>query len=349
MGWKMILKSFGGSIVVTIVGFALAFWLGFRDGGMAAAFSTLFLCAVLSVLEISLSFDNAVVNASVLRNMTEIWRKRFLTWGILLAVFGMRLVLPLVIVAILAKIGPIDALMLAINEPKEYAQMMLSIHESVAAFGGTFLFMVGIEYFLDHEKDEHWLQVIERPLAKIGRIKSVQVIIALVVVLSMALFVEGEKQMAFLISGVAGVITFLMVDALGALLSVAPDGEGIDPHRASLGMFLYLEVLDASFSFDGVVGAFALTQSLFLIAIGLGIGAMFVRSITIVLVERGTLGQYRYLEHGAFWAILSLAGLMYGGVFYHIPEVITGLCGAIFISASVWWSIREKKAEAKAA
>lgn len=341
----MLLKSFGGSIVVTIVGFALAFWLGFRDGGMAAAFSTLFLCAVLSVLEVSLSFDNAVVNASVLRNMTEVWRKRFLTWGILLAVFGMRLVLPLVIVAVLAKIGPIDALMMAIRQPKEYAEMMLSIHESVAAFGGTFLFMVGIEYFLDHEKDEHWLQVIEKPLAKIGRIKSVQVIIALVVVLTMAFFVEGEKQMPFLISGIAGVITFLMVDALGALLSVAPDGEGIDPHRASLGMFLYLEVLDASFSFDGVVGAFALTQSLFLIAIGLGIGAMFVRSITIVLVERGTLGQYRYLEHGAFWAILSLAGLMYGGVFWHIPEVITGLCGATFIGASVWWSIREKKQE----
>ncbi len=261
----------------------------------------------------------------------------------------MRLVLPLVIVAILAKIGPIDALILAIQKPKEYAQLMLSIHESVAAFGGTFLFMVGIEYFLDHEKDEHWLQVIERPLAKIGRIKSVQFIIALVVVLSMALFVEGDKRMAFLISGVAGVITFLMVDALGALLSAAPNGEGIDPHRASLGMFLYLEVLDASFSFDGVVGAFALTQSLFLIAIGLGIGAMFVRSITIVLVEKGTLGQYRYLEHGAFWAILSLAGMMYGGVFYHIPEVITGLCGATLIGASVWWSIREKKLETKAA
>ncbi len=345
----MILKSFGGSIFITIIGFIGAYWLGFREGGMTAGLSTLFLCAVLSVLEISLSFDNAVVNASVLRNMTEVWRKRFLTWGILLAVFGMRLVLPLVIVAVLAKISPIEALMLAIRQPKDYAEMMLSIHESVAAFGGTFLFMVGIEYFLDHEKEEHWLQVIERPLAKIGRIKSVQVIISLIVVLVMAIFVEGEKQMPFLISGVAGVITFLMVDALGALLSIAPDGDGIDPHRASLGMFLYLEVLDASFSFDGVVGAFALTQSLFLIAIGLGIGAMFVRSITIVLVERGTLGQYRYLEHGAFWAILSLAALMYGGVFWHIPEVITGLCGATFIGASVWWSIREKKVEAAAA
>lgn len=347
LGWKLILKHFGGSILVTIVGFATAFWLGFREGGVTAALSTLFLCAVLSVLEVSLSFDNAVVNASVLKNMTEVWRKRFLTWGILIAVFGMRLVLPLLIVAILAKIGPIDALMLAIREPNEYAQLMLSIHESVAAFGGTFLFMVGIEYFLDHEKNEHWLQMIERPLAKIGRIKSIQVIAALVLVLSMTFFVEGDKQMPFLISGIAGVITFLMVDALGALLSIAPDGEGIDPHRASAGMFLYLEVLDASFSFDGVVGAFALTQSLFLIAIGLGIGAMFVRSITIIMVEKGTLGQYRYLEHGAFWAILSLAGLMYGGVFWHIPEMITGLCGATLISASVWWSIREKKQEAR--
>ena len=339
---QSIIRSFGGSIFVTIIGLSLAYWLGFREGGTTLALSTLFLCAVLSVLEVSLSFDNAVVNASVLRKMTEVWRRRFLTWGILLAVFGMRLVLPLLSVAVLAKVGPIEALMLAIQKPKEYAAMMLSIHESVAAFGGTFLFMVGIDYFLNEEKEEHWLKFIEAPLIKLGRVKSIEVIIALIVVLAMSFFVKGDKQMAFLISGVAGVITYLAVDALGALLGQTPDGDGIDPHRASLGMFLYLEVLDASFSFDGVVGAFALTQSLFLIAIGLGIGAMFVRSITIVLVEKGTLGQYRYLEHGAFWAILSLAGLMYAGVFRHIPEVITGLCGAAFIGASVWWSIREK-------
>ncbi len=340
-----LVKAFLGSIIVSIVGLILAFWLGYREAGMSTALSSLFLCSVLVVLEVSLSFDNAVVNASVLNKMTELWRRRFLTWGILLAVFGMRLILPLVIVAVLAKIGPIDALMMAIREPKQYAGLMLSIHHSVAAFGGTFLFLVGINYFLDEEKEEHWLKWIEQPLAKLGRLQSITIVIALLTILILSYFTKAEEQMAFLISGVAGVITFLIVDGLGALLGDSPSQGVTDAHRASLGMFLYLEVLDASFSFDGVIGAFALTQSLFLIAIGLGIGAMFVRSITIVLVERGTLAQFRFLEHGAFWAILSLAFLMYSGVFFHIPEVITGLCGATIIGLSVWASIRAKRQE----
>lgn len=338
------MRMFGGSIWVSLVGFGLAFWIGFREGGVSAALSTLFLTFVLAVLEISLSFDNAVVNASVLRRMTDLWRRRFLTWGILVAVFGMRLVLPVAIVAVMANISPLDALVMAVEDPKGYAAMMLSIHETVAAFGGTFLFMVGLEYFLNYEKDEHWLHWIEAPLARLGRVKSVEVILALLVVLTLAFFVNEAGRLSFLIAGVSGVITFLMVDGLGAVLGGDETELGQtavqDAHRVSLGLFLYLEVLDASFSFDGVIGAFALTQSLFLIAIGLGIGAMFVRSITIVLVERGALQQFRYLEHGAFWAILSLAGLMYAGIFAHIPEVVTGVCGALFIGFSVLASRR---------
>jgi hypothetical protein len=107
-----------------------------------------------------------------------------------------------------------------------------------------------------------------------------------------------------------------------------------------MGMFLYLEVLDASFSFDGVVGAFAITNNLFIIMIGLGIGAMFVRSLTIMLVEKGTLSEFRYLEHGAFYAIGILAIIMFANTIFHIPEVITGLIGAAFIGLSLWSSIR---------
>ena len=81
--------------------------------------------------------------------------------------------------------------------------------------------------------------------------------------------------------------------------------------RGGLGAFLYLEVLDASFSFDGVIGAFALTNNILLIAIGLGVGAMYVRSMTIMLVERGTLAQFRYLEHGAFYSIFALSIVMF--------------------------------------
>ncbi len=105
-----------------------------------------------------------------------------------------------------------------------------------------------------------------------------------------------------------------------------------------------LEVLDASFSFDGVIGAFALSQNLFVIAIGLGIGAMYVRTMTIMLVERGTLSQYRYLEHGAFYAILALSVIMFTQTLIHIPEAITSLGGAVLIGVALLASIRWNRA-----
>jgi hypothetical protein len=139
-----------------------------------------------------------------------------------------------------------------------------------------------------------------------------------------------------------GLLTFLAVEGLGEVLDASQ--EQVDMvHRGGLGAFIYLEVLDASFSFDGVIGAFALTTNLFVIAIGLGIGAFYVRSLTIMLVERKTLGQYRYLEHGAFYAIMVLAVIMYVQTLVHIPEVITGLIGAVLIGLSLLSSIRYNK------
>ena len=80
--------------------------------------------------------------------------------------------------------------------------------------------------------------------------------------------------------------------------------------KAAFFMFLYLEVLDASFSFDGVIGAFAITNDIVLMALGLGIGAMYVRSLTVYLVRQGTLDDYVYLEHGAHYAIGALAVIL---------------------------------------
>jgi hypothetical protein len=97
--------------------------------------------------------------------------------------------------------------------------------------------------------------------------------------------------------------------------------------------------------FDGVVGAFAITNNLFIIAIGLGVGAMFVRSLTIMLVDRGTLAEFRYLEHGAFYAIWALAAMMFLGTFRHVPEVITGLIGAVFIVLALFSSILYNRRE----
>jgi hypothetical protein len=104
--------------------------------------------------------------------------------------------------------------------------------------------------------------------------------------------------------------------------------------KAAFFLFLYLEVLDASFSFDGVIGAFAITSDPIVTAIGLGIGAMYIRSLTIYLVNKGTLGDYVYLTHGAHWAIGALAALLLVSMKHEVPEVVTGLIGVGFIAAA---------------
>ena len=107
--------------------------------------------------------------------------------------------------------------------------------------------------------------------------------------------------------------------------------------------FLYLEVLDASFSFDGVIGAFAITQDVVIIMLGLAIGAMFVRSLTVFLVRQGTLDEYVFLEHGAHYAIGTLAAIMLISMTHEIPEVVTGLVGAALIGLSVYSSVQYRK------
>ncbi|MHB0952522.1 MAG: DUF475 domain-containing protein [Allorhizobium sp.] len=336
---------FKWAFIVTAVGLALGAGLGWQStgtlGGMATVF---FICAVLAVLEISLSFDNAIVNANKLKDMTPVWQHRFLTWGIVIAVFGMRIIFPLLIVVIAASIGPIDAFLLAAREPAEYARIMSEAHLPIAAFGGTFLMMVGLTYFFDHEKDIHWIEVIEKHMARSATIKGIEIAFVLILILLFSNLLEGEEATTFVYSAIYGLLTFLAVEVVGGLLD-ASQRTMAEAAKGGLGAFIYLEVLDASFSFDGVIGAFALSKNLFVIAIGLGIGAMYVRSMTIMLVEKGTLAEYRYLEHGAFYAILILSVIMYCQTLVHIPEVITGLGGAGLIGISLWSSIRYNRAE----
>lgn len=340
-------KYFSGSIILSVIGAFCAYGVGFYySGTMGGALSALFLATVLSVLEVSLSFDNAVVNAIVLKKMTPLWQHRFLTWGIAIAVFGMRLVFPLALVGVMAHINPIDALVLAATKPDEYAQIMISAHVPIAAYGGAFLMMVALKYFFDEAKEIHWISIIERPIAKLGRVEAVSIGLTIITIYVFSLYQKEHESMTFLTSGLWGLVTYIIVDGIGAFLHSPDETEQLDLNKASMGMFLYLEVLDASFSFDGVVGAFAITNNLFIIMIGLGIGAMFVRSLTIMLVDKGTLAEYRYLEHGAFYAIGILAAIMFANTIWHIPEVVTGLLGAAFIGVALWSSISYNKKHA---
>src|SRR5688572_18824043 len=307
--------------------------------------SVLWIVVVLSILEVSLSFDNAVVNASVLKDMDVIWQRRFLTWGMVVAVFGMRIVFPLAIVAIAAGLGPVEAIRLSLNQPEEYEAIVSSAHVGIAGFGGAFLAMVGLSFFFDGEKDIHWIAGIEAWLSKFSSIKSAEIALLLLGLYWISLLLPAEEALTFMVSGCLGLVTFIAVEALGTLLELREQALAIQGAvvRSGLGGFLYLNILDASFSFDGVIGAFALSNNMVVIALGLSIGAMFVRPMTIMLVRQGTLAQYKYLGHGAFWAIIALAAIMLLSARFHIPETITGLIGAILIGASLWWSVRHNR------
>ncbi|MFG3285138.1 DUF475 domain-containing protein [Streptomyces sp. NPDC048111] len=360
----MLLKTFGWSFVITAIGLALAV---LYDGWTALG-----VVAILAVLEISLSFDNAVVNAGILKKMNAFWQKIFLTIGVLIAVFGMRLLFPVVIVAISAKVGPIDAVDLALNDADRYQQLVTDAHPSIAAFGGMFLLMIFLDFIFE-DRDIKWLAWLERPLAKLGKIDMLSVCIAMIVLLVAAMTVAThahqhggvhvDKAQTVLISGIAGLITYLVVGGLSGYFENRLEEDEEREHeaeeeaqrtgstvsavamagKAAFFMFLYLEVLDASFSFDGVIGAFAITNDIVLMALGLGIGAMYVRSLTVYLVRQGTLDDYVYLEHGAHYAIGALAVILLVTIQYEINEVITGLVGVVLIAWSFWSSVRRNK------
>jgi uncharacterized protein len=322
---------FSGSFAFCIFAVIAAFMIG----GPKAALTVLFL----TVLETSLSFDNAVVNAGILKDWDAVWRRRFLLWGILIAVFGMRLVFPLLIVGMAGNMGPIQAVQMALNAPDEYSRIMGSAHHQIAAFGGTFLMMVFFSFFIARHKTEHWLQVIEQPLTRLGKMEAIEAALTLAALLAASSLLDTPERGEFVVAGIWGVVTFILTKGVAALLGGDEEGAAQHVVKQGIGGFLYLELIDASFSFDGVIGAFAMTNNLFIIALGLGAGAMFVRSFTLLLVDNRTLTRFRYLEHGAFWAIGALAVLMLAGVGFHIPEAVTGLLGAALIGASLGSSI----------
>jgi hypothetical protein len=341
----VLLRTFGGSLLVAVAGLALGYVYGGATG--------LAITAILAVLEVSLSFDNAVVNATVLERMSDFWQKIFLTVGVAIAVFGMRLLFPLLIVGITAKLTPSEAFHLALEKgdpdtPGTYGYLLREAHPAIAAFGGIFLLLLFLDFVFE-ERELTWLTPIEKPLAAIGKLDQLSVVIALVaLVVSAYTLAPDDKVSTVMVSGVLGMVTYLLVNGLGEFFNVEAEEEAEEEAaqkkrngtvvkavgKAAFFLFLYLEVLDASFSFDGVVGAFAITSDPIIIAIGLGIGAMFIRSLTVFLVRKGTLAEYVYLEHGALWAIGALAVVLLITIEYEVPEVVTGLIGVGFIAAA---------------
>lgn len=340
------MSYFVGSYIVTILGVILAWFWGehIRHG---AGLVSVFIVLVLGILEVSLSFDNAVINAIKLEKMNEKWRQRFLTWGIAIAVFGMRFLFPVLVVAIFARISLIEVTKIAFTDAQKYTFYLHQTHAPIVTFGGTFLMMLFLSYFINDEKETHWIKHLEKSLQSFDVIKGMETIITLLTLFIVQHFIPQEQKLFVILSGISGVIIYLLVDGITHWLEQKEDESTKLIAQTVKGSgfvgFLYLELIDASFSLDGVLGAFALSKDILIITIGLSIGAMFVRSLTIMLVEKKTLSKYLYLEHGAHWAIGALAVIMLISSFHEVPEVITGLIGLAFILLALISSLLHNK------
>jgi hypothetical protein len=342
MGMKDLLKIYWFAGSTTIIIWAL---LGWKLG-----LSALFLTIVLTLLETTFSADNAVVNSKVLVTMSPFWQKLFMTVGIFIAVFVVRFILPILIVMLTASLGFSQVLDLALNHPDEYAHELHEAMPVISAFGGTFLLMIALSYFIDYQKKTHWLGWLERHLGRLGRFDNVTTFITLVLSIGLYFTVEAKYHGLVLVASICAMALHIGLQLLSAAMGShekhADGGKGTMKKVgiAAFAAFMYLEILDASFSLDGVIGAFALTNNVLIIMGGLGAGAVWVRAMTIHLVRANTLSKYIFLEHGAHWAIGLLGAIMLGKL-YHVepPEWVTGTLGIAFIVVSIWWSKRHAK------
>lgn len=343
------LKYFTGSLWITITGVILAYTWG-EHTHSGSGFLCLFVVAFLSILEVTLSFDNAVINAIKLEKMNDTWRHRFLTWGIAIAVFGMRFLFPILVVSVFSGLSIPDVTNLALHDVDRYAHYLHIVHAPLVTFGGAFLLMIFWAYFLHEEKECHWIGCVEKQLQKLTCVKYIDVVFALAALMILQNFIPEEQKVAVIMAGFTGIILYLVVDSISNLLEqIAEKKAAIMGESAKLGFigFLYLELIDASFSLDGVLGAFAISKDIIIITIGLAIGAMFVRSLTIFMVEQKTLKQYLFLEHGAHWAIGFLAIIMFISTRIEIPEVVTGGTGLIIVGSAFISSVIHNKKHLK--
>lgn len=326
------LRIFGISTSVTVATLlAVVLGMGWRAGLIAA---------LLIIIEITFSFENAIINARILAQMSRFWQQMFLTVGIVIAIFGMRIIFPIAIVSVTAGLDWGSVLDLALNNPTEYSKVLDEAHYSIAAFGGMFLVMLGLHFFFEKKK-HHWIEPIEKPLERIGSkwLHAPVSIVILGIIASLPMNIHASETW---VAGLGGIATYLIVHGMSEAFGHSKSVTSATKKAGWAGFtaFLYLEVIDASFSFDSVIGAFAVTNDVILIAAGLGVGAFWVRSLTIFMVRRGTLEAYRYLEHGAHYTILVLAAILLISLFADVPEVIAGLFGLVLIGSSIMASIK---------
>jgi hypothetical protein len=284
------------------------------------------------------SFENAIINAKVLTTLSRFWQTMFLSVGIIIAIFGMRVIFPIMIVAIATGLPWQQVIDLALHNPSEYAAQISTAEPIILAFGGAFLLMLALAFFTDETNKTIWWRTPEQLIKKLDT-RWTPVVITSAIIGSVALVSSHTREI--LTAGAVGIVTYIAIHGLTEVFSKlqgTPKKVSKTMHKTGMAAFitfLYLELLDASFSLDGVIGAFAITEQVVLIAAGLGAGALWVRSMTVYMVRRGTLGRYRYLEHGAHYTVFVLAIVMLVSELIHLPEALAGIAGLILIGSSI--------------
>jgi hypothetical protein len=354
----MVAKQLGRYLAVPLGCCAAGLAIVAGWAGLQAAWLTL----VLLLLEISLSFDNAVVNARVLDRLSPGQQQFFLTWGLVIPVFGVRFIGPLAMVSLAGGVGMGEALDAALHNPDHYRELLAIAEPRILAFGGMFLLMVFLRYFFNEAKTLHWWRSIEARLSAAGRVEAIEVALALILLLLLAANIPASLRADVLFSGAIGLVLQLastsIADAFGGEESLVGSSDQPGPSggqalaTGGVASLIYLELLDASFSLDGTIGAFAITQKLPLILTGLGLGALFIRSLTLLLSRERALDQLVFLEHGAHYAIgalglLMLAGIPLGVHHLHVPEWLSGLIGVLLLAAALLDSMRHGRQASK--
>lgn len=283
---------------------------------MINIFSILLTVAGLCLFETISSIDNAIINAEVLSTMQEKYRRWFLIWGLFFAVFVVRGVLPWLIVwATTPQLGPVGALTATFSSDPAVIEAIESSAPMLLIGGGTFLVFLFFHWLFLEQK--HYGLRGERYIHTKGVWFFAIVSILLATIVWFAL--ERDPLLAF--GAVVGSTAFFIVHGFRQNAE-QQEQRLMDKSLSDVSKILYLEVIDATFSIDGVLGAFAFTLAIPLIILGNGLGAFVVRELTIGNIER--IKRYIYLKNGAMYSILFLGCIMIADSFgFHVPPSLS--------------------------
>jgi hypothetical protein len=295
----------------------------------------------LIVFEVVNSVDNAIVNASVLKTMSMLWRKRFLLIGIVTSVFLVRFILPLVIVWIsVPNISASDFFLAFLGQSDVAASAIEQQKPVILMFGGVFLIYLYIHWLFLEKKDPLYIERFVKEKHGVWFFAFAAILLVIIMYLARA------DPLVMLAASIGSATFFILYGIKETAEERERNTVPGTSNMSDLSKFLYLEVLDTTFSFDGVIGAFAFTINLFLILIGIGVGALVVRQLTIKGID--TIAKYKYLKNGALTSIGFLGLFMIiEGFNIDLPSYIPIIVTFLLIGVAFYISRRQLKTNEK--